>query len=511
MILQKKLLNEFFYHLFIIFFFTFLCIEISSYFDLNRHWTSNIDHEFTLAYNSLLFNEGLKQEYIDHSGYFTILFLSIYIKIINLLNFIEFSNLTGYLNSKNFEISSQKLVFYTRIYSAICVGFMCYILNILFNQISKSKLFSFFITILFLFSYGTLIHLSQLRTELFASFFIISSIISLNKFIDNNKEYYLYLFFIFLYCAILNKAQVFFYVPFILSLFYFKFTEINKIEFKFFVLIKKKKILLPFFILAILYIILKSVSFRINPFSLFFLIFVILCINMFFYKITSKLNSGIIENLIKLNLILVISFTIFKFLLKIHPSNNEMAFKFTFFDIINNIKYSSLTSIEFSFLGIINEFLSKFLIVLNYIFSSINFNSALIISIFLIFFISTLGNRKLSKKNTIFVLYSIIIYFLILYINSFRGLHSYYEIFSQFFLIIPLCLIYFLANNLIKKILFCLILAVPIFIGLNDLKIIKKSLVYDRTDWICSKEQSYFQDWHKKLPKEKLIKEVCLN
>ena len=62
MILQKKLLNEFFYHLFIIFFFTFLCIEISSYFDLNRHWTSNIDHEFTLAYNSLLFNEGLKQE-----------------------------------------------------------------------------------------------------------------------------------------------------------------------------------------------------------------------------------------------------------------------------------------------------------------------------------------------------------------------------------------------------------------------------------------------------------------
>ena len=103
-----------------------------------------------------LFNEGLKQEYTDHSGYFTILFLSIFIKIIHLLNLIEFNNLNGYLNSKNFEISSQKLVFYTRIYASISVGFMCYILNILSNQISKDKIFSFFITILFLFSYGTL-------------------------------------------------------------------------------------------------------------------------------------------------------------------------------------------------------------------------------------------------------------------------------------------------------------------------------------------------------------------
>ena len=511
MILQNKLLNELCHHLFIVFFFTFACIEISSYFEFNRHWTSNIDHEFTLAYNSLLFNEGLKQEYTDHSGYFTILFLSIFIKIIHLLNLIEFNNLNGYLNSKNFEISSQKLVFYTRIYASISVGFMCYILNILSNQISKDKIFSFFITILFLFSYGTLTHLSQLRTELFASFFLILSIISLNKFIDKNKEHYLYLFFIFLYCAILNKAQVFFYVPFVLGLFYFKYKVTNRIEFKFYSLIKEKKILLPFFILAILYVILKSVYFKINPLSLCFLIFIILSINIFFYKITLKSNSGIIENLIKLNLILVISFIIFKFLLKLHPSNNEMAFKNTFFDILNNIKYSTLHSIELSFFGIINEFLSKFLIVINYIFSSINFNLALIISILLIFFITIFSNEKLSKKNIIFVLFSFITYFFILYINSFRGLTSYYEIFSQFFLILPLCILYFVTNKLITKVLFCSILAVPIVIGLNDLKIIKNSLVYDRTYWVCDKQQSYFQDWHKKLPKEKLIREVCLN
>tara|TARA_B100001248_G_C27350342_1_gene441011 strand:- start:567 stop:1133 length:567 start_codon:yes stop_codon:yes gene_type:complete len=188
-----------------------------------------------------------------------------------------------------------------------------------------------------------------------------------------------------------------------------------------------------------------------------------------------------------------------------------MAFKNTFFDIINNIKYSSLSSIEFSFFGIIKEFLSKFLIVLNYIFSSINFNSALIFSILLIFFITKFSNEKLSRKNIIFILFSIITYFFILYINSFRGLTSYYEIFSQFYLMMPLCVIYFLANKLITKILICSILIFPIFVGLNDIKKIKNSLVYDRIAWVCDKKQSYFQDWHKKLPKEKLIREVCFN
>ena len=49
---------------------------------LDRHWTSIYDHELTIAYNSLLFNSGLKHEYVDHSGYFTILFLSIFYKLL---------------------------------------------------------------------------------------------------------------------------------------------------------------------------------------------------------------------------------------------------------------------------------------------------------------------------------------------------------------------------------------------------------------------------------------------
>ena len=64
-------------------FITFLVLSkiYIDYFDINRHWTSQFDQELTFAYNALLFNSGIKHEFIDHSAYFTILFLSIFIKI----------------------------------------------------------------------------------------------------------------------------------------------------------------------------------------------------------------------------------------------------------------------------------------------------------------------------------------------------------------------------------------------------------------------------------------------
>lgn len=56
-----------------------------------------------------------------------------------------------------------------------------------------------------------------------------------------------------------------------------------------------------------------------------------------------------------------------------------------------------------------------------------------------------------------------------------------------------------------------LILIFPIYIGQNDIKIIKNNLIYDRINWICDKKQTYFEDWHLKLPKVKLISDVCIN
>jgi hypothetical protein len=515
MFLKKKIIINLIYYFFILALFAILSIELSNYFNLNRHWTSNTDHEFTLAYNALLFNSFLKFEFIDHSGYFTVIFLSFFIKVLNLIDLIQFSNLEEFLSKPDFNESSQTLIYYTRIYSGLCVALICLVINYFFNKLSKDRFFSLYLTIIFFISSGTIIHTSALRTELFATLFFILSLILINEFIQNNKEnnnkYTLFLFFIFLYCAVFNKAQIFFYIPLILFLFYFNSTSIKEIKLNYLSFLKRKRILILFFGIAFLYIIIKSILFRINPLSLMFLIIIILSFNVFFYKLIKKSYLNVYENILNINLILVSAFIIFKIVLKIHPSANEFAFKNTFFDIINNAKYSTFSTIEFSLSSFISEFFSKFFIILKYNFSSINFNSAVILSILILFIFSYYKNENLPKKKLIFSIISIVTYFLINFINSFRGLFNHYQIFSQFFLLIPLCVIYNNSNTSLKKILIYLILIFPIYIGQKDIEIIKNNLIDDRINWICDKNQTYFEDWHVKLPKVKLINDVCKN
>ena len=58
---------------------------LSSYIGLDRHWTSVYDQELILKYNALLFNNGIFIEYLDHPGYFTILFLSLFFKFLSFI------------------------------------------------------------------------------------------------------------------------------------------------------------------------------------------------------------------------------------------------------------------------------------------------------------------------------------------------------------------------------------------------------------------------------------------
>ena len=78
------------YHYFpVLAFFIIVSFFLGNYVGFERHWSATYDQEFTLSYNALLFNNGIKMEYLDHPGYFTILFLSLFLKalsIVNLLN-----------------------------------------------------------------------------------------------------------------------------------------------------------------------------------------------------------------------------------------------------------------------------------------------------------------------------------------------------------------------------------------------------------------------------------------
>ena len=105
--MNKNFYKNYINYLLVYIFFFIFYLSVANYIGLNRHWSSIYDHELTFAYNALLFNNGLLQEYVDHSGYFSILFLSIFLKICNILgllkiykfNLLDLNNL--YLETKN--------------------------------------------------------------------------------------------------------------------------------------------------------------------------------------------------------------------------------------------------------------------------------------------------------------------------------------------------------------------------------------------------------------------------
>ena len=126
------------YHYFPAFsFFILVSFFLANYVGFDRHWSSTYDQELTLSYNSLLFNNGIKMEYLDHPGYFTILFLSLFLKILSILDFVTIDKLS-LINKENFDQSFQEIITYTRVYSVFLVSIFSFLNYCLIYMINIS-------------------------------------------------------------------------------------------------------------------------------------------------------------------------------------------------------------------------------------------------------------------------------------------------------------------------------------------------------------------------------------
>jgi hypothetical protein len=312
--MNKNFYRNYINYLLVYIFFFIFYLSVANYIGLNRHWSSVFDQELTLTYNALLFNSGLLQEYVDHSGYFSILFLSIFLKICNIFGLLTIYKF-NLSDQNNLDESLQSIIYFTRIYSVICIAFFCLIANVIFNKISGDKKYSFFLTFSLAFFPGTIFHVTQLRSDLIAQIFFLLSFLNLKLFFENKnyKLINLIFFYLFIYCSILNKSQTFFYLPGILLLLYFISTKVTDFSIANFLFLKKKETKYILFFLTLSYLFLKYLSdYTGSILSIIFLIFNIFLINYFFYLIFKKNKNEINNNLIVINFTLIIVFIFFK-------------------------------------------------------------------------------------------------------------------------------------------------------------------------------------------------------
>lgn len=474
--------NNFFILIFFSLFFmsiSFIILDISDF--SKRHWTSSFDHELTLSYNSLLFNSGIKQEYVDHSGYFTILFLSFFYKILDILNYLNISNFNEFREIDNIDNVLQELIIYTRIFAAGSFSLFLFLVFYIFNYFSKDKIFSFMLVFLVIASLGSITHIIQLRTELIAMIFLLLSFLSLRFSFDKQNFSYFIFFLIFFYCSVLNKSQIFLYLPGILFLAKTNTKNLWKLNLESFKFLKNKN--LKFVIVSIIffYLILKFYSSpQQNILSPIFIIITFLFINIFFYYYLKKCDLKIEENLITINFCIILSYLLFKNILFIHPSTNEMAFINSFTNLIGNSKYISnnLNFISYIQLNIYQTILVIFSLIINFIFKN-----------------------KLNKNQIIFNLNCIFIFLFINLIHLMRP-NFYYFIFSDFFIVLSFCN-FSKFFNLKKIFIFIPILVVLIYPQFNVIQNYFNSIKINQIKVLCG--DTYFYDWHKKIKKDKFI------
>ena len=474
--------NNFFILIFFLLFFisvSFIILDISNF--SKRHWTSFFDHELTLSYNSLLFNSGIKHEYVDHSGYFTILFLSFFYKILDILNYVNISNFNEFREVNNIDNVLQELIVYARIFAAGSVSFFLFLVFCTFNYFTKNKIFSFMLLLLVISSLGSIIHIIQLRTELIAMIFLLLSFLSLRFSFDKQNFSYFIFFLIFFYCSVLNKSQVFLYLPGILFLAKSNTKSLWKLNLENFRFITNKNLKFLIIFIIFFYLILKFYSSsQKNILSPIFIILTFSFINTFFYYYLKKYNLRIEENLIAINLCIILSYLLFKNILFIHPSTNEMAFINSFTNLIGNSKYIStdINLIKYIELNSYQIILVIFSVIINFIFKN-----------------------KLSKDQIIFNLNCILIFSFISLIHLMRP-NLYYFIFSDFFLILSFCN-FSKFFNLKKIFIYLPILVILIYPQFNVIQEYLNSIKINQTKVLC--KDTYFYDWHKKIKRDKFI------
>lgn len=530
---------------------TIILISLLFYFtNYKRDWSINVDQELTLAYNALLINSGIAQEYYDHPGLITIILLKYLFNIFNFIGLLSISTINQLNNSPSmFRAFSEMLIVEKHL-----AMYSCMILILITQQALKrvfsKKILVMLLSLSYLFSSGVIEHFINPRTELITFIIFIFSLIFVYKiFIKENNltpsnylialiatfiSYKIWLFFsnevevliclislilfpctyflihrkngiasisfaaIFLLnLSIINKVQILYYAPLYYSLLAIFLLTNNNIETK---KIQDKLYELNVFgILSVIINCLFFISISSNG-SIIIILTYIIPINMILYFYWKLTNSPINNLIITFNLSFLFAFSyIFLFVFALMGHNLDY-FKY-FLGPLSLLKWADNSIISIastvevfnihSFLtGKIYWLYNFFISPLKFIHHNTSSIKILLLSNFLLFIYTF---RLLSKKNILLIIYSYFIFYTSILISLLRYSGNNYLIFSE-------CILFFtiifmlnkISNDKVKVLISFMLLTSIIF---NNYEDVLNRLNYQGNNYadICTND--YIPTW----------------
>ena len=148
----------------------------------SQHWSSLMDHDFYILYNSLLVSSGLEQEGRDHPAFTTFFLYSSIFNLIDLFQNSYLSDIDKILSSSNIDESIQFYFHVSRI-TNFFINFLLFIsFYYLFKNLDIKKEIIYSVLIIFLISSWYSLSFYSLRSENLSLLFInLSLIFILNK------------------------------------------------------------------------------------------------------------------------------------------------------------------------------------------------------------------------------------------------------------------------------------------------------------------------------------------
>ena len=437
------------YKIFIVFLFSYLLL-FNLYQFSEQHWSSILDQDIVIIYNSLLISSGIEQEYRDHPAYTTFLLLGGIFKFLSL--FFENFTIKEVLKSENIDENLQTLFIIARILNGFYIFFVSYILFKILNEFNIKKNISILIISSIIFFQDTYELLFLIRSEALSILLVLISFYYLLKFIKKKIIKYSIISGFFFCLSMLAKIYVIFlYFTFLISLpFFIRYFSKKKLEYKKNYYNLSYIFLLTFFAGYLYFQFVLGVNFlkelndpryyithNIDVFLLFiFIIFYSLFIKyLSTKKIVNHSEIVLIISSVLVGFVLCVLFVLFLDLINLIPFN-----KLNILRLTNPIEYMSnhariypwysgiFTTIKYILFGFgggldinFNEFRHKSLIL--FIDPRVFFRTLQVLFfIFLIYF----SIKKIKGKNADYLLISLFtgIFFQYLSIN-FRETHGY--------------------------------------------------------------------------------------
>jgi len=150
-----------------------------------QHWSSILDQDIVIIYNSLLISSGFEQEYRDHPAYTTFLLLGGVYKFFSIL----FDNFTiqEILISKNIDENLQTLFVIARVLNSIYFFLVALILFAILRELNIKKNICVFSTFSIVFLCATYELLFLIRSEILSVLMALLFLYYLIKFIKKKK------------------------------------------------------------------------------------------------------------------------------------------------------------------------------------------------------------------------------------------------------------------------------------------------------------------------------------